>query len=61
MKKPKWRVFGMAGTWDEYNEMAYTKSLALDVAFDHLRFGHDAHLEQLSNGRVTELKLPRIE
>ena len=57
MKQPRWRIFGMAGTWDEYNDYAYTKQSALSLAYRHLSVGHDAYLEQMSNGKVTELRL----
>jgi hypothetical protein len=52
-------LFGMAGTWDEYNGFANTKKALYPQAYTHLKFGHDAYIEDLKTGRVWSLSFKK--
>ena len=57
MKKVRWRIFGMEGTWDEFNDYTYTRSDAYAMAYRHLIRGHDVRIENIVSGKIVRLKL----
>lgn len=50
-------LFGMAGTWEEYNEWGDTKESLLLPAIKHLKYDHDANILELATNKVTKLRL----
>ena len=54
-------LFGMAGTWEEYNEWGDTKESLFNSAIKHLKYGHDANILELATNKVTKLRLTEIK
>lgn len=59
MKEPRYRLFGMAGSFEEYWVFANKKEQLFGEAKKHLDYGHDAWIEDSKTGKVTRLTLKR--
>lgn len=55
----KYRLFGMAGSWEEYWIFADKKEDLFAEAKFHLRYGHDAWIEDCVTGAVTRLSFKK--
>jgi hypothetical protein len=55
----RWVLFGMNGTWDEYWFRTNIKKVALSEAYKHLKFGHNAILEDTKTHKVFQVKLKK--
>jgi hypothetical protein len=60
-KQPRyrWVLFGMSGSWSEYWLRTNSKKDALSEAVKHLKFGHNAILEDTKTNKVFEVKLKK--
>lgn len=55
----RYRLFGMAGSWEEYWIFADKKEELYPEAKFHLRYGHDAWIEDSETGEVYKLSFKK--